>query len=168
MHMALHAIPLLVAVNFGDSSSYLEEKIQRLNMVERHQIKECFLPVRLKKFGVTNGTTAEDWYDDELTEELMRPYYWPTEEEQSARDVGAIFLGHFFQWDPRGTYEVASAHGFEAGEVPKTGYYNFADIGNEFLITVHHWMKWYKFGFSRLWDNLSIGSGIIDSQRRGH
>ena len=39
---------------------------------------------------------------------------------------------------------------------PKTGIYNFADIDDEFLITIHHYMKWYKFGFSRIWDNLSI------------
>ena len=39
---------------------------------------------------------------------------------------------------------------------PKTGIYNFADIDDAFLITVHHFMKWYKFGFSRIWDNLSI------------
>ena len=38
----------------------------------------------------------------------------------------------------------------------KTGYYNFADIDDEFLITIHHLMKWYKFGFTREWDNLSI------------
>ena len=31
-----------------------------------------------------------------------------------------------------------------------------ADIDDEFLITIHHWMKWYKFGFTRLWDNLSL------------
>ena len=34
--------------------------------------------------------------------------------------------------------------------------YRFADIDDDFLMTVHHWMKWYKFGFTRLWDNLSI------------
>ena len=39
---------------------------------------------------------------------------------------------------------------------PKTGYYAFADIDDDFLIAVHHWLKWHKFGFTRLWDNLSI------------
>ena len=39
---------------------------------------------------------------------------------------------------------------------PKTGYYKFADIDDEFLITIHHLMKWYKFGFTREWDNLSL------------
>ena len=30
------------------------------------------------------------------------------------------------------------------------------DIDDSFLITIHHWMKWYKFGFTRIWDNLSL------------
>ena len=29
---------------------------------------------------------------------------------------------------------------------PKTGIYKFADIDDEFLITIHHYMKWFKFG----------------------
>ena len=51
---------------------------------------------------------------------------------------------------------IAKKHGFASGKKPKTGYYEFADIDDAFLITIHHWMKWYKFGFSRKWDNLSI------------
>ena len=38
---------------------------------------------------------------------------------------------------------------------PKTGYYNFADIDDS-LISIHHYLKLYKFGFTRLHDNLSI------------
>jgi hypothetical protein len=24
------------------------------------------------------------------------------------------------------------------------------------IISIHHWLKWYKFGFTRTWDNLSL------------
>ena len=51
---------------------------------------------------------------------------------------------------------VSKKRGFKAAKKPKTGSYNFADIDDEFLITIHHWLKWYKFGFTRVWDNLSI------------
>jgi hypothetical protein len=48
------------------------------------------------------------------------------------------------------------AHGFRAdASGPRTGYYDFADIDDDF-ISIHHWMKWYKFGFTRLFDNLSL------------
>ena len=39
---------------------------------------------------------------------------------------------------------------------PNVGFYKFADIDDMSIISVHHWLKWYKYGFTRLWDNLSI------------
>ena len=86
----------------------------------------------------------------------LSPYFWPSDEEQEKVGVKAIFLGHFFRWDPLKTYEIAKKNGFQASKIPKTGYYSFADIDDEFLITIHHLIKWYKFGFTRLWDNLSL------------
>ena len=37
----------------------------------------------------------------------------------------------------------------------KTGAWSFADIDCNF-ISIHHFLKWYKFGMSRAFDNLSI------------
>ena len=68
----------------------------------------------------------------------------------------AVFLGYYFPWDPEETRRVAEAHGFRGrSEGAKTGYYDFADIDDDF-ISIHHYMKWYKFGFTRLFDNLSL------------
>jgi N-acetyl sugar amidotransferase len=157
MHMALHAIPLQVAVAFriplivwGENSAY-----------EYGGEDEALKGVRLtrawlQKYGVTNGTSAEDWIDDELTAADLTPFFWPSDEEQEHAGVSAVFLGHYFRWDPQQTFQVAKARGFRWADQPATGYYAFADIDDEFLITIHHWMKWYKFGFTRLWDNLSL------------
>jgi N-acetyl sugar amidotransferase len=157
MHMALHAIPLQIAVNFriplilwGENSAYEyggeDESLKGLRLTQAW----------LRKYGVTNGTSAEDWVDDDLSAADLAPFFWPSDEEQEAAGVSAVFLGHYLRWDPQHTYEIARQHGFEASEKPKTGYYAFADVDDEFLITIHHWMKWYKFGFTRLWDNLSL------------
>ena len=110
----------------------------------------------IKEYGVTNGTSAKDWIDDELSQSDLAPYFWPNDDEQEKAGVKAIFLGHFFKWDPNNTFKIAKKNGFKEGKKPKTGFYSFADIDDEFLITVHHWIKWYKFGFTRLWDNLSL------------
>ena len=45
--------------------------------------------------------------------------------------------------------------GFKKIKKPKTGLYNFSDIDDNF-ISIHHWLKYYKFGFTRLFDNLSL------------
>ena len=67
-----------------------------------------------------------------------------------------MFLGQFFEWDPLVTYERATAHGFQGRDQgPKTGFYEFADIDDDF-ISIHHYLKWHKFGFTRSYDNLSL------------
>ena len=157
MHMALHALPLQIAVGmkvplilWGENSAYEyggeDEGLKGTRLTHAW----------LRKYGVTNGTSAEDWIGDDLSRRDLAPYFWPSDAEQEAAGVSAFFLGHYFRWDPVMTYEAAKAHGFKADDKPKTGYYAFADVDDEFLITIHHWMKWYKFGFTRLWDNLSL------------
>jgi N-acetyl sugar amidotransferase len=157
MHMALHAIPLQIAVGlkiplilWGENSAYEyggeDEGLKGTRLTHAW----------LKKYGVTNGTSAEDWIGEDLSRRDLAPYFWPSDAEQDAAGVAAVFLGHYFRWDPVMTYEAARAQGFKADDKPKTGFYAFADVDDEFLITIHHWMKWYKFGFTRLWDNLSL------------
>ena len=73
-----------------------------------------------------------------------------------AAKINAVFLGYYFAWDPEMTSAVAKAHGFVADPSgARTGLYDYADIDDDF-ISIHHWMKWYKFGFTRAFDNLSL------------
>ena len=67
----------------------------------------------LKKFGVTNGTTWLDWIDDDLTENDLEAYRWPSEIEQKKAGVTSAFLGYFFQWDPKVTGAIAAKNGFQ-------------------------------------------------------
>lgn len=157
MHMALFALPLQVAVRFeiplvvwGENSAveYGGDEIATQSFrMNRRWLLRC---------GVTNGTTVEDWIDKKLPESAMSAYRWPTDEELEHAGVGAVFLGWYFPWDPVETYEVAREHGFRADDRPRTGYYTFADVDDDFLVPLHHWIKWYKFGFTRLSDNLSL------------
>lgn len=157
MHMALFNIPLTVAarlgiplVVWGENSAFEyggpEEERRGFKMDDQW----------LRRYGVTQGTTARDWVGEQLTARELTPYFGPTEAELEAAGVLAVFLGYYFQWDPERSLKVALAHGFSVrAEGPKTGYYNYADIDDDF-ISIHHWLKWYKFGFTRLFDNLSL------------
>ena len=106
--MALHAIPLQLAINYnisliiwGENSAFeyggLDEKLKGFSLNHAW----------LKKFGVTNGTTSKAWISNDLTESELNPYYWPTDSEQKKAGVNAIFLGHFFKWDPLETFKIA-------------------------------------------------------------
>jgi N-acetyl sugar amidotransferase len=158
MHMALFAIPLMIATRFsiplvvwGENSAfeYGGPEDQRRGFKLDSEW--------LKRYGVTHGTTAADWVDDELTQKAMTSYFMPSDAEITAAGVRAVFLGYYFHWDPVETFQAAKARGFEErAEGAKTGYYAFADIDDDFIISIHHFMKWYKFGFTRLWDNLAL------------
>lgn len=158
MHMALFAIPLQVAVNYkiplvlwGENSG-MEYGGSNSDLLGFQMNNEW-----LKTYGVTQGTIAENWVNNDLLLKDLSSYVWPSDKEMQLAGVSAAFLGWFLNWNPHETFSVAKEHGFEAlPDNPKTGYYNFADVDDEFIITIHHWLKWYKFGFTRLWDNLSV------------
>lgn len=156
MHMALFAIPLKIAVRFeiplvvwGENSafeyggSYDERTGFRLDAAW------------LRRYGVTHGTTAADWVSPALPAKALTPYVAPTERELEAAGVQAVFMGYYFEWDPQMTAAVARRHGFQTSGAARTGIYEFADIDDDF-ISIHHYLKWYKFGFTRAYDNLSI------------
>ena len=110
----------------------------------------------LVKYGVTHGTTAREWVSADLSEKELTPYFGPSDEDLDQSGTLAAFLGYYFPWDPETSLAVAAAHGFQSrAEGPKTGYYDYADIDDDF-ISIHHYLKWHKFGFTRVFDNLSI------------
>jgi N-acetyl sugar amidotransferase len=157
MHLALFNIPLSIAANFGIPLVVWGEN----SAFEYGSPDEAATGFRLdgtwlERHGVTHGTTAADWVGDGLTAKSLAAYFGPDPDGLEARGVHAVFLGYYLQWDPEASREVAVASGFryQAGAA-RTGYYDYADIDDDF-ISLHHWMKWYKFGFTRLFDNLSL------------
>lgn len=109
----------------------------------------------LRKFGVTEGTTALDWVDDLIPERALRPLLVSTDTELREAGVSVRFLGHYFPWDPENSRRIAAARGFSASETPRVGHYNFVNIDDD-MIGVHHHTKWHKFGITRTWDTLSM------------
>ena len=157
MHLAIFSIPLRVAersriplVVWGENSAFEYGAAQDAHTGFR--LNEEWLRV----YGVTQGTTAADWIDADLTDRDLAGYYGPEPGVLEREGILAVFLGYYFPWDPDTTRAAACARGFRARlEGPRTGYYDYADIDDAF-ISVHHYLKWHKFGFTRLFDNLSL------------
>ena len=157
MHMAMYRMTLSLACKFdipyviwGENSSVeygsADDDISTYKMDSKW----------LKKYGVSHGTDPQDWISDELSRKELTPYFGPTDEDLDAQKIEAVFLGFYFPWDTMTTYTVAKANGFsERKEGPKIGYYNFADLDDD-IISVHHMLKWFKFGITRAFDNLCI------------
>lgn len=157
MHMAMFNIPMTIAVRFGiPLIVWGENSATEYGDGSDPETGWKLDRKWLRKYGVTHGTTAKDWIAENLTASELTPYRGPSDEELDAAGVRAVFLGYYLPWDPQTSLRVATAHGFQpAPDGPKTGLYDYADIDDDF-ISVHHYLKWYKFGFTRLFDNLSL------------
>jgi len=157
MHMALFNIPLKIASRFGiPLVVWGENSAFEYGGTEEERTGFTLDAGWLRKYGVTHGTTARDWVCPELSGKQLTPYFGPSEQELAQKRLLAVFLGYYFPWDTAISLEVAKANGFqERVDGPKTGYYNFADIDDDF-VSIHHYLKWYKFGFTRTFDNLSL------------
>lgn len=157
MHMAMYRMTLNLACKFnipyviwGENSSIeygsSDKDISTYKMDSKW----------LKKYGVSHGTEPQDWISDDLSLKELTPYFGPSDEDLDAQKIEAIFLGSYFQWDTMTSFKVAKKNGFtESLDGPKIGYYNFADLDDD-IISIHHMLKWYKFGFTRAFDNLCI------------
>lgn len=157
MHLALFNIPLRIAtllriplVIWGENSAF------EYGAADDAHTGFALDETWMRTYGVTHGTSAADWIDADLTGKDLAAYFGPSAQELEQAGVRAIFLGYYLPWDPEEARRVAAAHGFRTdGGAPRTGFYDYADIDDDF-ISIHHWLKWYKFGFTRLFDNLSL------------
>jgi N-acetyl sugar amidotransferase len=157
MHMAIFNIPAKIAVRFGiPLIIWGENSAFEYGGTEEECTGFRLDAAWLRRHGVTHGTTAQDWVSGTLSRSELTPYFGPTAQELEGSGITAVFLGYYFEWDPEKTRAVAAAHGFVANpDGARTGLYDYADIDDDF-ISIHHWLKWYKFGFTRLYDNLSL------------
>ena len=169
MHMALFSLPIKFAYKFeiplilwGENSA-----VEYGDGGDSSTTGSTLTTKWFKKFGVTNGTKYLDWVDEDLSERSLELYGAPCPELIEKKNIRSIFLGHYFKWSPKIAYETAKKFGFQSlDSKPITGIYKFADVDDAFIISIHHWIKWFKFGFTRSWDNLSleIRSGNISRQ----
>ena len=155
-HMAMYALGLKLAIKFdiklviwGESPA-LEYGGSKKDQKNLYMNRDW-----LSKYGVSNGTFIEDWIDDNLTLKDIEPYLVPSDEELEKAKIKPIFLGNYIKWDPLKTAKKSRSIGFKWAKKPIFGYYEYADLDCDFIV-IHHMLKWYKFGFTRTWDNLAI------------
>jgi len=156
-HMAIYRWPLRVAVThdiplviYGENSAF------EYGSEDDRLVGEAVDARWLERFGVTAGTTAQDWADDDLPLRRLAAFLPVDEAVLAERGTRAVFLGYYLPWDPQGSLRVALHHGFQPrAEGARVGHYDYVNIDDD-MIGVHHHPKWHKFGITRTWDTLSM------------
>lgn len=162
MHMALFAIPMRLAVQFRVPLVLWGENPQlEFGGNEKEQLSTVLDEDWIRRHGVSNQTEIDDWVGCEgLSEADLVAYRLPAAGDFQPK---SIFLGAFRRWNSFENTRIAKLLGFEEADTSKVGTWSFADIDCHF-ISIHHFLKWYKFGMTRAFDNLSvqIREGLID------
>jgi len=155
-HMAMYALAMRIAINYGIKAVIWGEHAGAEYGGSKHDRVNAYMNRDwIKKFGVSNGTFAEDWMDDDFSKQDMLPYAFPEDDVLEQHKIRPIFLGWHLRWDPLEVAKKSRSLGFEWNPKPFVGYYQYADLDAPF-VHIHHMFKWYKFGFTRTFDNLSI------------
>ena len=168
MHMALFAIPIRLATRLGVPLIVWGENPQlEFGGEDADRLATDLDPAWVRRHGVTNQTSVDDWIGKGgLTAADLAAYRLPPE-EAFHDTTRSIFLGSYVKWNSVENAELAARHGFSSGDGrARTGTWGFADIDCGF-ISLHHFLKWHKFGMTRAFDNLSvmIRYGIIERAR---
>ena len=153
MHLSIFNITYKIAHSFnipliiwGENPS-AEYGYKKISEVKKNPNYDYFM-----QHNIIKNTKPNIWKDKFLTSKDLNGYYFFSKQKKK---IQSIFLGDYIQWDPKKIYKEVKKAGFKESNSAKTGYYNFADLDDDF-ISIHHYLKWYKFGFTRLFDNLSI------------
>jgi len=166
MHMAIFSIPMRLAAQLKIPLVIWGENPQLEYGGNRKERLANELDLEwISTHGVTNDTSLADWIGQHgLTSQDLEAYRLPSEAQLSLFKPRSIFLGSYFEWDSFENAKIARQHGFESDDNHlKTGLWHFADLDCHF-ISLHHYLKWFKFGFTRSFDNLSIEirQGLMD------
>lgn len=158
-HIGIFTIPIMIATKFkipliiwGENSQL--EYGGPLESLEQNQLNRSWL----EEFGGLLGNRITDMVGvDGLTEKMLTPYFYPSDEELKSSGITSLFLGHYYFWDARKQLDIVMDHGFmvkEDGVVEGT-YTNYENL-DEKLVGLHDYFKYVKYGFGRATDHACI------------
>ena len=151
MHFFIYNIPRMIAEKFNiPLVIWGENSAAEYGFKKKKDLNSTMNKEWLKNYAPTGNTDLNFWIDKFLNKKKLVSLI-----HKNNSKIKSIFLGDYLKWDPQKSFNFAKRNGFLIPKAPKTGYYNFADIDCDF-ISIHHYIKWLKFGFTRLFDNLSL------------
>lgn len=101
----------------------------------------------IAKQPVLKGKTVQDWVGNGLSLSDLQSIIYPKEELLDELGYTPVFLSHYLGWDSQKNLEIAKRFGFKVANPSWGAYYNYADLDDMYII-IHHYIEWFKFGWS--------------------
>lgn len=101
------------------------------------------------------GFEAEDLVNmmPDLTEELLSSFFYPTDADLKRVGVRGIYLNNFIYWDTKKQHEaMIKMYGYKPYTLNRT-FDSYNDIDCQYYTDVHDYIKYLKFGFSKVTDH---------------
>lgn len=156
MHLALFGVPRRLAAQQGiPLIVWGENAALEYGGVEEQSTHQTMNGVWLKAYGATQGTTATEWMKGVVTEKELQAYCAPTDAALASQEITSLFLGDYVFWDPTVTLAVARAHGFAVQPPSGRSGERYTDLDDP-VMQVDQYLKWYKFGLTKSFEELSI------------
>lgn len=168
-HLGIFTIPVRIAVQFKIPLIIWGENSQLEYGGPKTATMSKILDRRwLEEFGGLLGNRIEDMVGvNGINRENIISYTYPPEDELRKAGITSVFLGYYFKWDARRQTELMKQHGFsvkEDGPVEGT-YTNYENLDDN-MVSIHDYLKFVKFGFSRTTDHacLDIRNGRLSRE----
>lgn len=101
------------------------------------------------------GVEAEDLVGltENLREDEVRPYIYPSNREVSKVGVRGIYLGNYIPWDSKRQHEdMIEAYGYETMRLQRT-FDTYNDVGCQHYSGYHDLIKFQKWGYGKALDH---------------
>ncbi|MGE0254650.1 MAG: N-acetyl sugar amidotransferase [Alphaproteobacteria bacterium] len=101
------------------------------------------------------GLEAEDLVDgaEGLTEDELRPLFYPHDRELQRVGVRGIYLGNYIRWDTKAQHErMLSRYAYETAQQSRT-FDTYSDVDCQHYSGVHDWIKFAKWGYGKATDH---------------
>lgn len=145
-----YKIPLMIWGEHGESYLYgMHNLDDDVEFTKKHRQEHLM-----------RGFEPEDILDDpentEITKTDLAPFFYPTDEELENLGLRGIYLSNFYPWNEFShTQKMIEQYQFETFQNRQTSFNLYQKV-DDFFQDTHNYLKYLKFGYGRVTDQVSI------------
>jgi len=158
-HAGIMTFPIQVAVKYKIPLMIWGEHGEQF-LYGMHNLDDCVeFTKKHRQEHLMRGFEPEDILNDpeniEITKTDLAPFYYPTDEEISNLGLRGIYLSNFYPWDEyEHTKLMIDKYEFETFQNRQSSFNLYQKV-DDFFQDTHNYLKYLKFGYGRVTDQVS-------------